>query len=107
MRSSWSMSTAGARTWSPERSPLSHPSSIPGVYVGARLSSRANLPFIRPILAFVLVLSGAKLLHATNDQLGAIAVAGAAIVLVAAAWTLRRRWAARGTERGVVAEVSY
>jgi hypothetical protein len=49
--------------------------SIPGVYVGARLSSRAGLPFIRPALAIVLLLSGAKLLHATNVELALLLAA--------------------------------
>ncbi|MGH2632189.1 MAG: sulfite exporter TauE/SafE family protein, partial [Tepidiformaceae bacterium] len=48
--------------------------SIPGVYVGARLSSRSNLPFIRPALAIVLLLSGAKLLNASNVELGLVFV---------------------------------
>lgn len=48
--------------------------SIPGVYVGARLSSRANTPFIRPALAVVLLLSGSKMLGASNLLLGMIFV---------------------------------
>ena len=44
--------------------------SIPGVYVGARLSSRANDVVIRPALALVLVASGLKLLGVDNLQLG-------------------------------------
>jgi uncharacterized membrane protein YfcA len=36
--------------------------SVPGVYLGARLSSRANDAVIRPALAVVLVASGLKLL---------------------------------------------
>jgi uncharacterized membrane protein YfcA len=44
--------------------------SIPGVYLGARLSSRANDAVIRPALAIVLVASGLKLLGVNNLQLG-------------------------------------
>ena len=44
--------------------------SIPGVYLGARLSSRANDAVIRPALAFVLVASGLKLVGVDNLQLG-------------------------------------
>jgi hypothetical protein len=44
--------------------------SIPGVYAGARLSSRANDAVIRPALALVLVASGLKLLSVDNLQLG-------------------------------------
>jgi hypothetical protein len=44
--------------------------SIPGVYLGARLSSRANDVMIRPALALVLVASGLKLLGVDNLWLG-------------------------------------
>ena len=43
--------------------------SIPGVYLGARLSSRANDAVIRPALAVVLVASGLKLLGVTNLEM--------------------------------------
>jgi uncharacterized protein len=49
--------------------------SIPGVYLGARLSSRANDAVIRPALAFVLVASGLKLLGVDNLQLGLLVLA--------------------------------
>ena len=49
--------------------------SIPGVYLGARLSSRANDVVIRPALALVLVASGLKLLGVDNLQLGLLVVA--------------------------------
>jgi uncharacterized protein len=44
--------------------------SIPGVYLGARLSSRANDGVIRPALALVLVASGLKLLGVDNLATG-------------------------------------
>jgi uncharacterized protein len=44
--------------------------SLPGVYLGAKLSSRANDVVIRPALALVLVASGLKLLGVNNLQLG-------------------------------------
>jgi uncharacterized protein len=44
--------------------------SLPGVYLGAKLSSRANDAVIRPALALVLVASGLKLLGLDNLQLG-------------------------------------
>jgi uncharacterized protein len=44
--------------------------SLPGVYLGARLSSRANDAVIRPALALVLVASGLKLLGVANLQTG-------------------------------------
>jgi uncharacterized membrane protein YfcA len=43
--------------------------SVPGVYLGARLSSRANDAVIRPILALVLVASGLKLVGVDNAQM--------------------------------------
>ena len=49
--------------------------SLPGVYLGARLSSRANDAVIRPVLALVLVASGLKLLGAGNLQLGLLVFA--------------------------------
>ena len=52
--------------------------SIPGVIIGAQISSRAKDSVIRPVLVLVLVLSGLKLLGASNAVLGA--VLGAAIV---------------------------
>ena len=44
--------------------------SLPGVYLGAKLSSRANDVVIRPALALVLIASGLKLLGVDNLQLG-------------------------------------
>jgi uncharacterized membrane protein YfcA len=49
--------------------------SVPGVYLGARLSSRANDVVIRPALAAVLVASGMKLLGVGNLQLGLLVLA--------------------------------
>lgn len=54
--------------------------SLPGVYLGARLSSRAPDGLIRPALVFVLLASGLKLLDLSNAQL---AVALAAFVVLA------------------------
>jgi uncharacterized protein len=44
--------------------------SVPGVYLGARLSSRANDAVIRPTLALVLVASGLKLLGVDTLETG-------------------------------------
>ena len=44
--------------------------SIPGVIIGAHVSSRAPDAFIRPVLVLVLVLSGLKLLDVPNEVLG-------------------------------------
>lgn len=69
--------------------------SVPGVIVGAQLSSRANDAAIRPVLVSVLVLSGAKLLNAPNEALGVVIVVAVAIGGVLGWRALRRRSAAR------------
>ena len=48
--------------------------SVPGVIIGAHVSSRAPDAIIRPILVLVLALSGLKLLDVPNQVLGAILV---------------------------------
>jgi uncharacterized membrane protein YfcA len=53
--------------------------SIPGVYVGARLSSKAPDGVIRPALVYVLLASGLKLLGLSTPMLG-LALAAFAIV---------------------------
>jgi uncharacterized protein len=55
--------------------------SLPGVYLGAKLSSRANDAVIRPALALVLVASGVKLLGVDNLQL-AVLVLGLVLLAV-------------------------
>jgi uncharacterized membrane protein YfcA len=57
---------------------------IPGVYLGARLSSRANDVVIRPAPALVLVASGLKLLGVDNLRLGLLVVA--LVLLVVPVW---------------------
>lgn len=51
--------------------------SLPGVYVGARLSAAASGTWVRWLLGIVLAASAAKLLGADNIALGAVVVAGA------------------------------
>ncbi len=63
--------------------------SIPGVMLGAHISSRAPDQFIRPVLALVLVLTGLKLLNVPNEVLGALLVIAA--VAGAAVWFVRQR----------------
>ena len=60
--------------------------AIPGVLIGARISSRAPDRIIRPILVVVLIASGAKLLEVPNEWL--LGFLGAA-VLVGMALSLR------------------
>ncbi len=64
--------------------------AIPGVFIGAQLSSRAPDHVIRPALIIVLLASASKLLGASN-QLAAIAVALTAVVMVAVSLGLKAR----------------
>ncbi|MEY2567915.1 MAG: uncharacterized protein QOE35_2444 [Actinomycetota bacterium] len=57
--------------------------SVPGVYLGARASSRAPDGVIRPVLVFVLVLSGLKLLGTPVGALAAVAAVGVLALAVA------------------------
>jgi uncharacterized membrane protein YfcA len=63
--------------------------SIPGVMLGAHISSRAPDNYIRPVLALVLVLTGLKLLGVPNEVLGAILVV--AVAAGTTVWVVRRR----------------
>ena len=56
--------------------------AIPGVYVGARVSARANDRYVRPLLVAVLTISSLKLLNASNSML--LASTAAAVVAVIA-----------------------
>ncbi|MEA3019875.1 MAG: uncharacterized protein QOI47_1399, partial [Actinomycetota bacterium] len=62
--------------------------SLPGVYLGARISSRAPDRLIRPVLVVVLAASGLKLLSVSNVVLGAFLLVAAVVAAVAA---LRKR----------------
>jgi uncharacterized membrane protein YfcA len=46
--------------------------SIPGVYLGARVSAHSASRLVRPAIAFVLLASGLKLIQVGNVELGAI-----------------------------------
>ena len=67
--------------------------AIPGVIIGAHVSSRAPDKIIRPILVLVLALSGLKLLDVPNEVLAA--VLGAALAAGATSWFVGHRRAAR------------
>jgi uncharacterized membrane protein YfcA len=60
--------------------------AIPGVYLGARISSAGTSPVIRPALVVLLLLSASKLLGASNQLLAVIASVAvvAAIAVVTA-----------------------
>jgi uncharacterized membrane protein YfcA len=63
--------------------------SVPGVIIGAHISSRAPDAIIRPLLVLVLVLSALKLLDVPNEVLGVILVA--AVVAGTATYFVTRR----------------
>ena len=64
--------------------------SIPGVFLGAQVSARAQGGFIRRALAVVLLASALKLLHASNTELIAGVAAAAVLGPVAWAWVRHR-----------------
>ena len=75
--------------------------SIPGVFIGARFSSRAPDYVIRPSLSVVLLLSGMKLIGASNLMLALVAPLSVAVGLaygLSAARRARRERAAHVTE---------
>jgi uncharacterized membrane protein YfcA len=63
--------------------------AVPGVIIGAHVSSRAPDAIIRPILVLVLALSALKLLDVPNEVLGGILVG--AIVAALTTWFVKRR----------------
>lgn len=69
--------------------------AVPGVYLGARVSSRSADHVIRPVLAMVLVLSGLKMLHVPTAAVGTVGVVLAAAA-GAAAWRGQRAHAVAG-----------
>jgi uncharacterized membrane protein YfcA len=64
--------------------------AIPGVFIGAQLSSRAPDHVIRPALIIVLLASASKLLGASN-QVAGMAVGGAVLTMLVVAATLSAR----------------
>lgn len=62
--------------------------SIPGVYIGARISAQGRDQFIRPVLVVVLLASALKLLGVGTVALGIVLGAGLAVRL--GIWTLRQ-----------------
>lgn len=68
--------------------------AMPGVFIGAQISSRTTAPWLRPVLAAVLLASALKLLNAPSVATGIVAVA-TAIVLLSLPAILRRAGAAK------------
>jgi uncharacterized membrane protein YfcA len=81
--------------------------SVPGVFLGARFSSRAPDYLIRPALIVVLLLSGMKLVNVPNKVLASIApivvVGGLGYMLWA--WRRAKRTLAAATGQGRAAEL--
>jgi uncharacterized membrane protein YfcA len=73
--------------------------SIPGIYLGARFSSRASDQVIRPLLVITLAASGLKLLGASNSSVG---LAGAALAL----WSAAHHHAQRSARERAAGELS-
>ncbi len=78
--------------------------SIPGVYLGARVSSRARDTLIRPALVFVLLASGLKLVNLSTTMLG-VALGGFVLLaipiwgVIDAAARPAHHWEAIGTSK--------
>jgi uncharacterized protein len=79
--------------------------SVPGVVLGAQISSRARGRLIRPVLVFALVASGLKLLSVATATLAIILLLVAAVGLGAAATAKVR--ALRGTALSRAAQSSF
>jgi uncharacterized membrane protein YfcA len=77
--------------------------SVPGVIIGAQISSRAPDHFIRPVLVVVLALTGLKLLDVPNEVLLAILVVAA--IGGGVAWFVTRR-RARGHDAATAVSAS-
>ena len=73
--------------------------SLPGVFIGARFSSRAPDYVIRPSLAVVLLLSGMKLIGASNLLLALVAPLSVAVGLAYALSAGRRARRERAAQR--------
>lgn len=56
--------------------------SLPGIYIGARFSSRASDRVIKPLLGVVLVASALKLLGASDVVVGVVSVSFAVLAIV-------------------------
>jgi uncharacterized protein len=65
--------------------------AIPGVFLGAQVSSRTTAPWLRPVLAAVLLASALKLLEAPSVPTGVAAVVVGLVLLFLPQAVLRRR----------------
>jgi uncharacterized membrane protein YfcA len=78
--------------------------SIPGVIIGAHVSSRAPDAIIRPILVLVLALSALKLLDVPNEALAAV-LGGAVGAAAITAFVVMRRRATEETAASLASRV--
>jgi uncharacterized membrane protein YfcA len=67
--------------------------AIPGVFIGAQISSRASDRYIRPVLVAVLTISSLKLLNVSNAVLLGTSVAAVvmAVIWLSSRQVVRRR----------------
>jgi hypothetical protein len=80
--------------------------SIPGIYLGARFSSRASDRLIRPLLAVTLVASGLKLLGASNSSVAMVVAAVGVLSLAHPSLTQRSLAAERSARANPAGEAS-
>src|SRR3954452_4851795 len=73
--------------------------SLPGVFIGAQISSRTTAPWLRPVLAAVLLASALKLLQVPSMLTAGVAVIVAVVLLTVPLTIRRRREAAVATAR--------
>ena len=73
--------------------------SLPGVFIGAQISSRTTAPWLRPVLASVLLASALKLLQVPSMLTAGVAVVVAVVLLTVPLTIRRRREAALGAAR--------
>jgi uncharacterized membrane protein YfcA len=71
--------------------------ALPGVFIGAQISSRTTAPWLRPVLAAVLLASALKLLNVPSMATAAVAVV-VGVVLVTVQFTRKRVSAAEPAE---------
>ncbi len=65
--------------------------SLPGVFIGAQISSRTTAPWLRPVLAAVLLASALKLLDVPSMVTAGVAVVAAVVLLTVPAAVRRHR----------------
>lgn len=80
--------------------------SLPGVFVGAQISSRTTASWLRPVLAAVLLASALKLVNAPSVATGVTAVAVGVVLVAFYSVRARRQRAAERAADGGTGETS-